>query len=218
MRWQMKKLTSLYILGVFLIAPAKAAQIIEVLPDQEIQAFVAQHDLSRIKVTNDRIRAVRANEGEIEVADDPILGEVYVAVKTPNPISIFITTEKNDTYKLLLISKKVPSEQIFLVPKGTQQKDKNSNFDETKLIKAMIRESDIDGFRISRISSNIELFGISFKQLAEYKGKTITGYVLEVDEDFDVSTIENRELQALSLSESTGGYKRLYLVLENGDE
>ena len=82
--------------------------------DSEVECVVSNKELNRIKVTNDRIRAVRVNSGEIEILEDKYLGEVYLKTLIHNPINMFVTTEKGYTYKLNLVPKKHPSEQIIL--------------------------------------------------------------------------------------------------------
>ena len=95
---------------------AYAMQIKDALSDGEVSAFIAADELSRIKVINDRIKSVKSNEGDIEIIEDASLGELYLRPVKRNlePINIFITTEKNHIYKLLLLPKKMPSEQIFI--------------------------------------------------------------------------------------------------------
>jgi conjugal transfer pilus assembly protein TraK len=124
----------------------QAMQIKEALSDGEVSAFIAADELSRIKVINDRIKSVKSNEGDLEIIEDANLGELYLRPVKRNlePVNIFITTEKNHIYKLLLLPKKTPSEQIFIknlevALESVKLEIKNPNKNEAAiaLIKAM---------------------------------------------------------------------------------
>ena len=93
---------------------AFAMQIKESGGDGVISASVSGIDLNRIRVISDRISSVRHNDGEIEVLEDASKGEIYLRTKISDPISVFITTERDHTYQMLLVPKKIPSEQIFI--------------------------------------------------------------------------------------------------------
>src|SRR5690606_9297760 len=105
MRINMKiKLALLIIVVVSTIKHANAAQHLTTQQDGEIEAFISREGLSRIKVMSDKIKVLRASENEIEVKEDEVLGEVYVLPLVDKPISLFLTTENNQTVKLLLKS------------------------------------------------------------------------------------------------------------------
>ena len=107
-----------------------AAQIKEVKRDGEINAFIAQDEINRISVVDDKIKRVMALGGELEVIEDKDQGDVYIlnAADKSSPKSIFIITEKGMTYKATLVPKKMPAEQIFIknIDQNTNTHDQHS--------------------------------------------------------------------------------------------
>lgn len=127
----MKKNNMIALLGITSICLAHSAFAMQekiVSADSEVEAFISARDLTRIKAVEDRIRAIRASDGELELTQDKQLGEIYLrpANDTLAPINIFVTTEKGFTYKLLMIPKRIPSEQIILKNKGVLSKEGNT--------------------------------------------------------------------------------------------
>lgn len=110
----------------------------------ELAVSISIDQLTRIKIAEDRISSVKLNQGELELLEDTKLGDVYIKPTSSrmSQISVFITTEKGRTYKLLLIPKKIPAEQIFLndqeEPDRSFEKYKNAfKHNVVKLIKYM---------------------------------------------------------------------------------
>lgn len=127
----MKKNNMIALLGITSLCLAHSALAMQekiVSADSEVEAFISARDLTRIKAVEDRIRAIRASDGELELTQDKQLGEIYLrpANDTLAPINIFVTTEKGFTYKLLMIPKRIPSEQIILKNKGVLSKESNA--------------------------------------------------------------------------------------------
>jgi len=201
---------------------AFAAQVKDVVTDGEVEAFIASDELSRIKVISDRIRSVKANHGEVELLEDTALGEVYIRPKMHVPVNMFITTERDYTYKLLLLPKKIPSEQIFIrnkqIEESEQNKVKSENFKEEviSLIKAMSNSEDLVGFAREEVDKTKEAEklqkekenSIEASQKLTYRGARLYGEVLEIknasSEEFTLSPeIFNTEgLIALSIEKS----------------
>lgn len=108
----MKRVISI---ALILLAPScYALQEKVVCADSEVEGFISNKELNRIKVSNDRIRAIRANAGELEILEDKHLGDIYVRALTNKAINLFVSTEKGYTYKLNLLPKKASAEQIVL--------------------------------------------------------------------------------------------------------
>lgn len=225
-----KKLAISFVL-MLIATKGLAVQIKEAFPDGEIEAFVAADELSRIKVMNNRIKSVRSNEGDIEVVEDATLGEIYIrpARGGRNPVNMFVTTESNNTYKLLLIPHKTPSEQIFiksmeetLMPSSKRKGVIHENFKERviALIRAMQAGKAYPGFKKLKSPEKEELAGDEFKVLETYMSTKIKAQVLEVDADFDLENLQTQKgIIALSLDEEgREGMKNLYLIREVDDE
>ena len=109
---------SLFIIAIVIIVPevSLSSQIKTADDGAEITAIIAKQDLSRIRAIGDRIRAVKKNEGEFTATIDDKLGDIYIRPSGSNDkgINLYLITEKNFTYKLLLHPKDIPSEQIFI--------------------------------------------------------------------------------------------------------
>ncbi|MDF3047696.1 MAG: TraK protein [Candidatus Midichloriaceae bacterium] len=161
-----------------------AVQVKEIAADGEIEAFISMDELTRIKVFEDRIRSVKSNQGDVELFDDKELGEVYIrpSHRSNTPINIFVTTEKNYTYKLLLIPKKIPSEQLFLknIEEDKKVVEKAEFYKQAAigLIKSMRAKK---GHFMRDTEEITEFEGNKFTIKAMYKSHSLLGKVLEFD-------------------------------------
>lgn len=204
------------------------------MPDGEIQAFIARDELSRIKVLNDRIKSVRNNDGEVEVVEDVNLGEIYIRPNGNNPLNMFVTTERNNTYKLLLLPKKAPSEQIFIKSLeeilNSDGSEAGSNGNKIKdsfkehiiaLLRAMSEEKEIAGFKKVKTQKIVELSGQELKATLIYAGAHLKGQVFEVENNFQLEEYGMEGIVASSISEEIStGKTKLYLVsvIDKGGE
>jgi hypothetical protein len=210
MRWKMRSKLSLA--AIFIALQANAAQVLDVLPDGEIEAFISSSELSRVKINNDRIRAIRANDGELEIVEDNALGEVYILPNVQKPINIFIATEKNHTYKLLLIPQKTPSEQIFINPKLAKKKVEDVlQAKLVTLMKVMLNELESSEFQKLVIDEQRYLLEFNPVQLLEYQGSGLLGQVYELPYSFDLqSWLKGRAVKAHVIND-----KKLYVIMED---
>lgn len=194
-------------LCLLLFAPiTQAKQTKEVGADGEIEAFISADELSRIKVLNDRIKSIKANQGDMELLEDNNLGEVYLRPAKPGrvPVNMFITTEKGHTYKLLLIPQKMPSEQIFI--KGKEEPAKLSGKGAVvSLIKDMRARVESAGFNRKVVDEVIDIDGNKYHRIAIYQSPKVVGEVLEFhnssEEHFRITpeVFTNLKIQALSI-------------------
>jgi type-F conjugative transfer system secretin TraK len=183
------------------IKQAKAEQIKVLSNDSEATAIVSNYDLTRIKIINDKIKKLRYNTGELSVAEDNTLGEIYIRptnTSAKKNINLFLISERGYVYKLLLTPKKVPSEQIFIKHKNTQstnwieQGDYNGdnntlNFDDPyksttiTLIKAMTNREPLNNFTIEERGNKIKFKkGIKIKWEISYLSNNLTGEIFSV--------------------------------------
>lgn len=99
-----------------LASNAHALQIKQATDNGQITAFISAQEISRISVTKDRIRMVNGDP-DVDITHDSDSGDVYLKPRDAaldKPLNLFISTEKGFTYQLLLMPKKVPSEQIII--------------------------------------------------------------------------------------------------------
>lgn len=102
--------------NLLFITPVFSAQIRIVENNAEIFGVISLYEISRIAVHDDRIRAVAKIPNGWEIEHDEVAGDIYLQPVQPStaPLSLFITTEQNNSYQLLLEPQDVPSEQILI--------------------------------------------------------------------------------------------------------
>ena len=186
----MGKQLILYLILTFLfVSQLKALQIREVVESAEIQANIARGDLNRIKVAHDRISKARANAGYATIEFEASTGEIFLRTsnKRYSPVSVFLTTEKGFTYKLLLTPKNIPSEQIILRNLATVSDHveaiKKSDYKGViaKIYKAMVQSQGIEGFEVISLNERI-YFNSQFKARikAKYQSDLFQGLIIKV--------------------------------------
>lgn len=131
-----------------------AEQKISVKEGGSITAHISSSGLNRIAVNGDRILTIKGNAGQFQMDKDPKLGQIYLQptlVDKGDPIHIFITTEKGDTYTLSLLVHDLAPENIVLVPQVSQAEKlkTTSDYESTliDIIKAMYHQVPLEGYR-----------------------------------------------------------------------
>lgn len=97
-------------------SPAHALQIKQGVDGAQVTATVSAGEISRIALTQDRIRMVNGDP-DVDITHDEVSGDIYIkptAAPLVKPLNLFIATEKGFTYQLLLVPENVPSEQILI--------------------------------------------------------------------------------------------------------
>lgn len=200
----MRRLLSFLLLITLLTEESFAAQVRAVDDDDEISADISRHEISRIKTAGDLIRKVQANSDEITIVQDDKSGEVYIRpnVSAENkPINLFITTEQNFTYKLLLYPKSIPSEQIILrndsaVKSSDVEVSKvTKNFYEQQiigLIRVMRSRKKLEGYTLKQERHYVDLGDLSMRRIITYKGQNFIG---------EIFTLKNSTNQVVTLEE-----------------
>jgi len=164
-----------------------AAQIRQMEGDDEQSADISKQDINRIKLSGDRIRSTKFDLAELKVSQDDALGEIYIQLLRPGqtkPLNIFITSEQNFTYKLILYPKGIPAEQI-LIKNDSAVVSSDSEISKTTknsyqqqiiaLLKAMRNKSKLESYQISNSKKSIDLGDIEMKRITTYKGQNFIG-------------------------------------------
>ncbi|MFC1659306.1 type-F conjugative transfer system secretin TraK [Pseudomonadota bacterium] len=188
-------------LFIFLpIKKAQAEQIKTLSNDSETTAIISNYDLSRVKIINDKIKTIRYNNGELSVAEDNELGEIYIRptnTGTRKNINLFLISERGNVYKLLLVPKKVPSEQIFIKHRNsyadwTGQGNNNNNYQSLNfddpykstiitLIKSMTSREPLSNFTIEERNDKIKFRrGLKLKWEISYLSNNLTGEIFSI--------------------------------------
>jgi conjugal transfer pilus assembly protein TraK len=174
---------------------AYASQIRQMDDGEEQSANISKKDINRIKLVGDRIRSTKFNTGELEISQDDKLGEIYIRptkFAENKPLNLFIITEQNFTYKLLLYPRSIPSEQIIIKNDAVVA---NSDLEVSKiaknsyqqqiiaLIKAMRSKSALESYQINNSKKYIDLGDLELKRSKIYKGQNFIGesFILKND-------------------------------------
>ena len=183
----MKKLIYLILLISF---EASATQIKEVYSDQEIMVRVSNKDLNRIHLRGDKVSGIRFNNEDINASKDSITGDVYFRIQGYGTKIMYIVTKKKKTYKLLLLPKKIPSEQIILVNPTLISEKEFSLSDEYKqgiitLVKESISNKIPSGYEVVNLkrtlrSKNSLLKVAQFKEISPVDGTGIKVLFAEI--------------------------------------
>jgi len=110
----MNKYLGVLMIQLFFLAPqCWANQVKTILPDETITLSVSNQHLNRVKIQNDKIIQVIGHEQEYQFKTDT-QGELLIQTQLMQPITIFIKTEKQYTYGLMLLPKSMASQTIIL--------------------------------------------------------------------------------------------------------
>lgn len=95
-----------------------SVQNIKVFNNTEVIARISSSEINRISIPNYKIESYQIAKGEATITPDVKKGEIYLSLIYKNstkPINLFISSETGSTFKVLLIPKKITSQQIFLI-------------------------------------------------------------------------------------------------------
>lgn len=167
------------ILAVCFVNTSYAKQVKVVNDGDEVKVIISLSELNRIKVEGDRISSLKANQGDLEIIEEPKLGEVYIKPLHNNKeiISLFITTKKGKTYKLSLDSQDISAEQIFITKKPVGQVEVIAKQNPSKILQKF--QKDNKGINISKIKP-IKQISVNGYELDLIKSKVEGDYISEL--------------------------------------
>ena len=204
------------IIASLLFPSCFALQRKAVSDDSEIEIVVSQSELNRIKTTSDYIEAIKGNPGETEsLLED---GEIYIAINTDAPTSIFIKTKAGYTYKMMLVPRNIPAEQIFLKNQDIIAKSeikKEGGRDHMRdLIKAMQSDLEYTGYVREPVSVVNTIDNTNSKLLTRYVGNYYIGekYRCYANKYRCEQYMSHLSAVAKSIREENNGVYMLYIV------
>lgn len=174
--------------SIFVATTCMAEQKIVIKEGETVTAHVSNVGLNRIAVADDRILSIKGITGQFQMDKDPHLGQIFLQptlVDKDDPIHLFITTEKGNTFTLSLLTHELAPENIVLVPQTVEtiKQEKTSNYDMKliNLIKAMHNQMPIDGYSIKTINNKSKsLYGATVIHLQSFMGDKIKGEHYEI--------------------------------------
>jgi len=180
---------------------AYAAQIIEVVDDIEIKATISSYELNRVKIEGGRIEGFRALEGDLVAVPDAKKGELFIHLPrkySRKVTNLFLTSDSGATFKLLLVPRNIPAEQIFLVERATRDKKLEIGNDyRSKILsfyKGLYNRSPIPDYKISYKKKKSKINNLRVTKVATYTAADKAGFVGEIFE------IKNRSKEVKIIS------------------
>ena len=212
-----------------------AAQIIEVTNDAEIKAEISSYELNRIKIEGGKIAGFRALEGDLSAVSDTKNGELFIHLPrrySRKITNLFIISDSGATFKLLLVPKNIPAEQIFLVERSSS--DKNLQISDQyrdniiSFYKDIYAQKPIKDYHILAKKKRVKKDGLKITKIITYepKGKSgLHGEILEVkNKSKEVKIISPQDffkngVRAIKLDShilEVGQTTKLYIISING--
>ena len=187
-------------------APASAMQILEAADHAELRAEVSATAVSRIAVAGDRIARVVRAPGGFEVEHDPKRGDLYLrplapaapaaefgaqARGAPEPVTLFVGTERGFTYRLTLDVADRGSAQILIrnADAGAVAGDGAANPGAPRiatlaaLVRAVARREPLPGYAIASGGAGDVHGAGAFRTIETWRGPRFTATVLELRSD-----------------------------------
>ena len=206
---------SLFLVFAFAIQAFGAQAQVTITPSQEsiISLEASRSGLTRIAFENDRAASVQKiaegdPEGDFSATKDPATGDLYVVVgpEARPHLSFFVSTEKGQTYQVMMAVRDVPTLQVQVaapietdLPKAPAAVDlqpapsslavahETSVADlASLLIRAMYSGARIDGFetrrfrRLDWLTEPLAAQGFSQRGVIEWAGNGASGYAITV--------------------------------------
>lgn len=159
-----------------------ALQVVEPVEGVNLLVKISAKELTRLYVTDGKIRAVIANDGELVVEKDAELGQIYLRpVKLDKPLNIRVITNSDRTYSLLLQPVDIPQEDIQIKePAGVRNRPDGKASDYAASIKGLITEMASEevapGVDMKAVNKEIALWeGTKFVHTAKFRSHGLIG-------------------------------------------
>lgn len=183
-----------------LAVPAFADQTLMASDNARIDCIASSRDLTRISLVGDEIASVSklqtGNPSEdFSVVNEPVRGDIYVSVPngfTPKTLSFFATSKKGFVYKFACRLQDAEAQQVFVanaaLAANRQQDAKpiaaaaTPEDQAVRLVQAMYTSSIPDGYLMRQpVRTPVRVGDLRVQELAEYRGETLTGKVLRIE-------------------------------------
>lgn len=111
------------LLALLASSQAEATQFVEGADRQHVQVTVSARETNRLAIEGRRIsHVVPAQAGLVVARKDDAAGALYFTIAPDQPpnaaVTLFVTDEQHTTYKLILLPRGVPGDEIVLRPPG----------------------------------------------------------------------------------------------------
>jgi conjugal transfer pilus assembly protein TraK len=229
---------------VALATPALADQTLMASDNARIDCIASARDLTRISLVGDEIASVSklqtGNPSEdFSVVNEPVRGDIYVSVPdgfAPKILSFFATSKKGYVYKFACRLAGAEAQQVFVAnPAIAGDKPDETRIAITadpqeqavKLVQAMYTSSIPDGYRMRQpVMSVVHVGTLKVQMIAEYRGTTLTGKVIRIENTGKAATtitekiVAPSDAVAITIAEpnlAPGAATTAYIVLTAGE-
>jgi conjugal transfer pilus assembly protein TraK len=194
------KLAGLGLLAVssmFAARPALADQYRMAGDNARVECVASKKDLTRISLVGDQFASLNkiatgVPYNDFSVVNEPVRGDIYLSVPetyAAKSINFFATSKKGYVYKFACTVAPVEAQQVFVTNPGLAQAkarewEAQTPVEETavRLIKAMATSATVEGFEVRQPNSSPVMVGsLSVRLIAEYRGASMLGKVLRVE-------------------------------------
>jgi len=237
--------TGLFAVCALAIAtPALADQTLMASDNSRVDCIASSRDLTRISLVGDEIASVSklqtGNPSEdFSVVNEPVRGDIYVSVPedfTPKVLSFFATSKKGYVYKFACRLTGEEAQQVFVAnPAIAGDKPDETRIaaaadpqeQAVRLVQAMYASSIPDGYRMRQpVLAAVHVGDLKVQMIAEYRGTTLTGKVLRIENDGRSATVLTERVVApsnavaVTIAEpnlAPGAATTAYIVLPAGE-
>lgn len=204
------------ICGLAIATPALADQTVMASDNSRVDCIASSRDLTRISLVGDEIASVSklqtGNPSEdFSVVNEPVRGDIYVSVPegfTPKLLSFFATSKKGYVYKFACRLTSEEAQQVFVAnPAIAGDKPDETRIaaaadpqeQAVKLVQAMYSSSIPDGYRMRQpVLGAVHVGDLKVQMIAEYRGSTLTGKVIRIENNGRSPTVLTERVVAPS--------------------
>ena len=118
---RLKSWSSLILLGLLVSSRSDASQLIENSDTQSVQVNVSARETNRLSIAGRRIaNVIPAQAGLIGSKKDEVQGVLYFTMTAGKAeaglVTVYVSDDKNITYRLILVPRPIPGEDIIVQP------------------------------------------------------------------------------------------------------
>ena len=232
------------ICALAIATPALADQTLMASDNSRVDCIASSRDLTRISLVGDEIASVsKLQTGnpseEFSVVNEPVRGDIYVSVPegfTPKLLSFFATSKKGYVYKFACRLMGEEAQQVFVAnPAIASDKPDETRIaaaadpqeQAVRLVQAMYASSIPDGYRMRQpVLNAVHVGDLKVQMIAEYRGATLTGKVIRIENDGRSATVLTERVVApsnavaVTIAEpnlAPGAATTAYIVLPAGE-
>ena len=183
---------------VALMPTAVAADQFRMAADNaRIECQASKKELTRISLVGDQFASVSkvatgVPYNDFSVVNEPVRGDIYLSVPegyVAHTVNFFATSKKGYVYKFACTVEAVEAQQVFVTNPGLTTAKAKEWEDQTpvqetavRLIQAMANSATVDGYEVRQPNTSPAMVGsISIRLVAEYRGASLIGKVLRVE-------------------------------------